>query len=136
MADLPRGQLRHGVMFEVPSAVLQARDLLREADFGSIGTNDLVQYLFAVDRNNARVAEDYSPDRPVFWDLLADLARAAAEAGRPLSLCGEMAAEPRYMPRLLALGIRTFSVSARHIPGVRRAARAARREAAELAHQA
>jgi phosphoenolpyruvate-protein phosphotransferase (PTS system enzyme I) len=56
-----------GVMFEVPSACLQARDILDEADFGSIGSNDLVQYLFAVDRNNEHVALDYNPDHPVFW---------------------------------------------------------------------
>jgi phosphoenolpyruvate-protein phosphotransferase (PTS system enzyme I) len=131
VADLPRGQLHHGVMFEVPSAVLQAREILNEAEFASIGSNDLVQYLFAVDRNNERVAEDYTPDRPVFWQLIADLVRAAAEAGRPLSICGEMAADPRYLARLLALGFESVSVSARHIPGVRRAVRDARR-AAEL----
>jgi len=122
-ADLPKGRLHHGVMFEVPSACLQARELLAEAEFGSIGTNDLVQYLFAVDRNNERVAEDYTFDRPVFWRILEDLVRAAKETGRPLSICGEMAADTRYTPRLLELGIQTVSVSARHIPGVRRAAK-------------
>jgi len=122
-ADLPKGRLRHGVMFEVPSACLEARELLAEAEFASIGTNDLVQYLFAVDRNNERVAEDYTFDRPVFWRILEDLVRAAKETGRPLSICGEMAADTRYTPRLLELGIQTVSVSARHIPGVRRAAK-------------
>jgi phosphoenolpyruvate-protein phosphotransferase len=124
-ADLPRGRIYHGVMFEVPSACLQAREIFEEAEFGSIGTNDLVQYLFAVDRNNDRVAEDYTPDRPVFWRLLEDLAQAAGDAGRELSICGEMAADPRFTQRLLKLGIQTVSVSARHIPNVRRAAKQA-----------
>ena len=124
-ADLPKGQIHHGLMFEVPSACLQARELLEEADFASVGSNDLVQYLFAVDRNNEAVAADYSPDRPVFWRLLEHLARVAAETGRPLSICGEMAADPAYTARLLELGIQTVSVSARHIPAVRRAAKEA-----------
>ena len=91
------------------------------------------RYLFAVDRNNKRVAEDYSPARPVFWRLVEGLARAARAAKRPLSICGEMAADPRFIARLLNLGIQTVSVSARHIPGVRRAVRAARRSAARPA---
>jgi phosphoenolpyruvate-protein kinase (PTS system EI component) len=125
VADLPKGTIFHGVMFEVPSAVLEAREIFEEADFGSVGTNDLVQFLFAVDRNNAHVAEDYFPDRAVFWKLLKDLVIAAREAARPLSICGEMAADPRYIPRLLALGMRTVSVSARHISGVRLAVKEA-----------
>jgi phosphoenolpyruvate-protein kinase (PTS system EI component) len=124
-ADVPRGRIYHGVMFEIPSACLQAREILEEVDFASVGTNDLVQYLFAVDRNNEAVAGDYSPDRPVFWRLLEDLARAAADAAKPLSICGEMAASPAYTHRLMELGIQTLSVSARHIPVVRRAAREA-----------
>lgn len=125
IADVPHGVIRHGVMFEVPSAVLEAREILEHADFASIGSNDLVQYLFAVDRNNELVADDFTPDRPVFWRLLTDLVRLADEAGRPLTLCGEMAADPRYIARLMALGIRTVSVSPRHIPVVRRAAKEA-----------
>ena len=124
-ADLAKGDLRHGVMFEVPSACLEAEDLLGAADFGSIGSNDLVQYLFAVDRGNERVAHDYSPDRKVFWHLLEDLGATAERAGKPLSLCGELAADPTHTARLLALGIRSVSVSARHIPAVRRAAQTA-----------
>jgi phosphoenolpyruvate-protein phosphotransferase len=135
IADLPRGDLHHGVMFEVPSACLLAGDLFREAEFGSVGSNDLVQYLFAVDRNNERVAEDYRSDRPVLWRLLSHLASTAAEMGRPLSICGEMAADPQHTLRLLTLGFTTVSVSARHIPGVRRAALVARQHAAELAHR-
>ncbi len=123
--DLPPGRLEHGVMLEVPSACLQARELLAAADFASVGTNDLIQYLFAVDRNNDRVAYDYSPDRPVFWNLLAEIARAAEEAGRPLSVCGEIAGDPAFVAKLTGLGICSVSVSAKLIPRVRRAARAA-----------
>jgi phosphoenolpyruvate-protein phosphotransferase len=133
-ADVPRGRIHHGLMFEVPSACLEAREILQQADFASVGSNDLVQYLFAVDRNNERVADAYSADHPAFWRLLEDLTRTAAEMGRPLSLCGEMAADPRYTARLLALGIRTVSVSARHIAKVRRAASEAL--ARPLSHQA
>ncbi len=122
--DLPPGQLTHGIMFEVPSACLQARELLKVADFASIGTNDLIQYLFAVDRNNDRVAYDYSPDRPAFWNLLADIAQAANEAGRPLSVCGEIAGDPAYVEKLIGLGVRSVSMSAKLIPRVRQAARA------------
>jgi phosphoenolpyruvate-protein kinase (PTS system EI component) len=125
VADLPSGRIFHGVMFEVPSAILEARELLEAADFGSIGTNDLVQFVFAVDRNNERVAEDYFFDRPVLWKLIEDLVRTANEVGRPLSLCGELAAEPRFTERLISMGISAISVSARHIPTVRRAARQA-----------
>jgi len=124
-ADIPGRRIHHGAMFEVPSACLQAREILQEAEFASVGSNDLVQYLFAVDRNNDRVAEDYTPDRPAFWRLLEDIARAAADTGREISICGEMAADPRFTTRLLELGIRAVSVSARHIPAVRRAAKQA-----------
>ena len=123
VADLPAGTIRHGVMFETPSACLQAPELLALADFGSIGSNDLVQYLFAVDRNNELVAHDYVPDKAVFWALLRSIAQAAAQAGRPLSLCGEIGGDPRYVPKLMEIGIKAVSVSARLIPKVRTAAR-------------
>ncbi|HEO70355.1 MAG TPA: phosphoenolpyruvate--protein phosphotransferase, partial [Candidatus Hydrogenedentes bacterium] len=122
-ADMDPPDIAQGVMFEVPSACLQARELLAEADFGSIGTNDLVQYLFAVDRNNDRVAYDYVPDRPVLWRLLETLVKASEDAGKDLSLCGEMATDPRYLKRLIECGIRAVSVSTRMIPQVRMMAR-------------
>jgi len=119
--DLATGDLRHGVMFEVPSACLEARRLLEVADFGSIGSNDLIQYLFAVDRNNELVAYDYTPDRPIFWSVLERIAEAAAETGRPISLCGEMAGNVRFLPKLVELGITRLSVSPRHVSHLRRA---------------
>jgi phosphotransferase system enzyme I (PtsI) len=113
------GTIRHGVMFEVPASCLDAKAIFREADFGSIGTNDLVQYLFAVDRNNVKVAYDYSPDRRVLWSVMKMVAREAASAGKELSVCGEIAGDPRYVNRLRKIGIKNVSVNSRLIPGVR-----------------
>jgi len=121
-ADLSGGDVYHGVMFEVPSACLGADELLEAADFASIGSNDLVQYLFAVDRNNECVAHDYHADRAVFWRLLGDLVAAADRASKPLSICGELAADVACTAKLLEIGIRTVSVSARYIAPVRWAA--------------
>jgi len=121
-ADMDSGRLYHGVMFEVPSACMEARGLLEEVDFASIGSNDLIQYFFAVDRNNSIVAGDHRPDYEVFWRLLERLSLAADLAGTPLSLCGEMASDVQYTDRLIASGIRTVSLSARRISDVRQAA--------------
>ena len=113
--DIAGRKLLHGVMFEVPSSCISARDLFEVADFGSIGSNDLIQYLFAVDRNNSLVAYDYGPDKAPFWILLRQLVDASRETNRPLSLCGEMGGQAAYLPRLLDLGITTVSVSPRLI---------------------
>jgi phosphotransferase system enzyme I (PtsI) len=121
-ADIDSGRLYHGVMFEVPSACMEAQGLLEEVDFASIGSNDLIQYVFAVDRNNSTVADDHRPDYEVFWRLLERLSLVADLAGTPLSLCGEMAADVQYTGRLIASSIRSVSVSARRISDVRRAA--------------
>lgn len=120
MDGLESGSLRHGVMLEVPAACLNADAILREADFGSIGTNDLYQYLFAIDRNNELVAGDFRLDHPVFWDTLAGVVAAARRQNKPLSVCGEMAGWPEYALRMRAIGITTVSVSTRLIPVVRR----------------
>ena len=108
-----------GAMFEVPSACMQARRIFKLVDFGSIGSNDLIQYLFAVDRNNEQVSSDYDPEHPILWELLKDLASAARETGRGLSICGEMAGKEGFVTRLLDIGIRSLSVSPRLIPQVR-----------------
>ncbi|MFP4501065.1 MAG: phosphoenolpyruvate--protein phosphotransferase [Candidatus Hydrogenedentota bacterium] len=124
-ADIAGAQLVHGVMFEVPSAVLDAERIFRVAEFGSVGSNDLTQYLFAVDRSNERVARDFQTDQPPFWRALEVVAGAARAAARPLALCGEIASHADALPRLVALGIRQISVSARLIGAVRAAARQA-----------
>lgn len=120
--DLAVGTLRHGVMFEVPSACLLAGSILAEADFASIGTNDLTQYLFAVDRNNDRVSDDFNSDHPAFWELIERIIKAAKETGKPLAVCGEMGGDPQHIQRLIRMGIRTVSVSTRRIPLARAAA--------------
>jgi phosphotransferase system enzyme I (PtsI) len=122
-AGLPTGEILQGVMLELPSACFEVAEILDEADFASIGTNDLIQYLFAVDRENELVAEDYDCDTPVFWKLLRNIVEAANAAGKPLSICGELAGDPRFIPRLIDLGITCVSVSPRRIGTARRAAR-------------
>jgi phosphotransferase system enzyme I (PtsI) len=108
-----------GAMFEVPSACMQAKEIFKHVDFGSIGSNDLIQYLFAVDRNNEQVSADYNPSHPILWNLLGDLVDAAREAGKPLSICGEMAGREGFAARLIDIGIKSLSVSPRLIPQVR-----------------
>lgn len=123
IVGIPSGKLWHGVMFEVPSACIEARDILRVADYGSIGTNDLFQYLLALDRNNELVAKDFRPDHPAFWTLLNQVLMAADEAGKPMSVCGEIAGWPEYVVRLSKAGIKAVSVSTRLIASVRKAMR-------------
>ena len=123
VCDLPTENIKHGVMFEVPSACLEAEEILRVADFGSIGTNDLVQYLFAVDRDNELVAQDHDPDKPAFWFLIDLLIEAAHRTGRPLSVCGEAVRDLRLLRRFLDAGVSCFSVSPRLTPVLRRAQR-------------
>jgi len=118
-ADIPQGEIKHGLMFEVPSACLDAEEILKEADFGSIGTNDLIQYLFAVDRDNEFVAYDYHPDRKIFWHLIHHVAHAAKKHRKPLSVCGELASNPVHARKLLAEGVRAVSVAPRAITGLR-----------------
>lgn len=122
IADLPSGEIAHGIMLEVPSACFQASEILAQADFASIGTNDLTQYFFAVDRNNELVAGDFNSDQPVFWNLLKSIVEAARRRGKHLSLCGELAGDPKNIARLLAVGIQSVSVSPRAISAVRQTA--------------
>jgi phosphotransferase system enzyme I (PtsI) len=122
VADLAPADIRHGVMLEVPSACLCAAEILEEADFASIGTNDLIQYLLAVDRNNELVWADYDPDKAVLWDLVEKIALAGKSTGKPVSVCGEIAGSPAYVGRLMNLGFESVSVSPRLIPEVRTAA--------------
>ena len=106
-------------MFEVPSACLDAREILEHADFGSIGTNDLIQYMFAIDRNNEFVAYDYNPGRPALWKMIKIVADAGAATGKSISVCGELAGDPTYLSKIMNLGIKVVSVSSRLIPGIR-----------------
>ncbi len=113
-----------GVTLELPSAVLSVDLMAPQADFFSVGTNDLIQYLLAVDREDPRVAPLYEPLHPAVLRSLAHIVRAAAEAGRPLSVCGEMASDPLHALLLIGLGVRELSMSPASIPRVKAAIRA------------
>ena len=117
-ADLPIG-----VMIEVPAAALMADVFAREADFLSVGTNDLIQYILAVDRANENVAHLYQPLHPAILRTIADLVRVAEAEQVPLELCGEMAADPLQAIALIGLGIRTLSLVPGSIPLVKNAIR-------------
>ena len=120
-----------GIMIEMPSAALTADLLAVECDFFSIGTNDLIQYTMAVDRVNEYVSYLYDPLHPSLLRLIGGVARAAKDAGIPVTVCGEMAGEPMIAPVLLGLGIRELSMSAVSVPEVKATIRAMNLEEAE-----
>lgn len=122
-------ELRTGVMIEVPSAAFAIRELAAEADFFSIGTNDLLQYFMAVDREDARVSSLSSARHPSFLRLLKKIVDDARAAGRWVGTCGEMARSPRNLPLLVGLGLDEISTAAPEIPGLK--AMVARLDAAE-----
>ena len=126
-----------GAMIEIPSAALLTRMLAREVDFMSLGTNDLVQYVLAADREDATVAPYYQPLHPAVLHLLRSVADAATSAGCSLSMCGEMAGDPRHTELLLGLGLREFSVAPGEMLEVKNAIRQVRLDdARQLARQA
>ena len=108
-----------GVMIEVPAAVYQARELIQLVDFLSVGTNDLTQYLLAVDRNNPRVADLYHSLHPAVLQALIKIATACREAGKPMSVCGEMAGDPAAAVLLMAMGCDALSMNATNLPKVK-----------------
>ena len=120
-----------GVMVEVPSVALQADQFAREVDFFSIGTNDLTQYVLAVDRGNDLVAEIYNELHPAVLELVRLTTRAARDAGIPVSLCGELATNLRAVPVLLGLGIDSLSASPVYLPAIKRVIRAMKRTEGE-----
>jgi len=115
-----------GVNLEVPSSAVVADLLAPEVDFFSVGTNDLIQYLLAVDRTDPRVSSLYEPLHPAVLRTLGRIAAAAEAHGRPLSVCGEMAGQPLEAVLLVGLGFRSLSMAPSAIPRVKEALRAVR----------
>ncbi len=114
-----------GIMIETPGAALSADALALEADFFAIGTNDLTMYTLAVDRGETEVAELYDPLHPAVLRLVQFATEAALRMRMPVSVCGEMAGNPKLTPLLLGLGLRCFSMNASAVPRVKQAVRAA-----------
>jgi phosphotransferase system, enzyme I, PtsP len=117
-------ELEVGIMVEVPSAVWLAQRLIREVDFFSIGTNDLIQYLLAADRNNRKVAHLYEPLHPAVLSALGEVINVARGAGKEVGICGEMASDPMATLLLLGMGLDQLSLSPLFIPVVRKLIRA------------
>lgn len=105
------GGMDIGIMIEIPSAALMADILAKKVDFFSLGTNDLVQYTLALDRNNEHVAYLYEPTNPAVLRLIANTASAAEKHGIWTGICGEMASDLRYIPILIGLGVEELSMS-------------------------
>jgi phosphotransferase system enzyme I (PtsI) len=126
-----------GIMVETPSAAWIADRLAQEADFFSIGTNDLIQYSLAIDRQNRDVAYLYRPLHLAIIRSLQAIVDAAKKGGIPVAMCGEMAGDPHLTLVLLALGLEEFSMTSRQIPLVKNVIRAVSRvEAVQLLEQA
>ncbi len=108
-----------GVMVEIPAAVYQTKELARQVDFLSVGSNDLTQYLLAVDRNNPRVADLYDYLHPAVLQALQHVVTAAHAEGKPVSICGEMAGDPAAAVLLMAMGFDSLSMNATNLPKVK-----------------
>jgi phosphotransferase system enzyme I (PtsP) len=109
-----------GMMVELPSVVELAEDFAEVADFFSIGTNDFVQYMLAVDRTNEKVADLYLPYHPSVLRALKRVVSAAISRGKDVSICGQMAQDERYIKYLLGIGIRKFSLDAASLPKIQK----------------
>jgi phosphotransferase system, enzyme I, PtsP len=115
---LPR-EVKLGVMLEVPSLLFDLDNVLAHADFVSVGSNDLMQFLFAVDRDNRRVANRFDTLNPSMLRALKGVAEKASRAGKPVTICGEMAGRPIETLALIALGFRSFSMSPASVGAVK-----------------
>ncbi len=117
---IPHGEnLGFGVMIEIPSLAMMMDHLKKMVDFVSIGTNDLAQYLFAVDRDNPRVSDLYDPFHPGFLRFLADIAKSGRKWQLPTTICGEISSESSLVPVLIGLGFRRLSMSPVFLPRIK-----------------
>jgi phosphoenolpyruvate-protein kinase (PTS system EI component) len=110
-------------MVEVPAAAITISSMLPQVDFVSIGSNDLVQYLMAADRDNPKVAHLCQPLAPAVLQVLSDVIRKCNAARRRVTVCGEMAGQPRAFTLLLGMGVRSFSMSPAFIPYIKELSR-------------
>ncbi|MGY8813170.1 MAG: phosphoenolpyruvate--protein phosphotransferase [Gammaproteobacteria bacterium] len=108
-----------GAMIEVPSAVYQIESITKRVDFVSVGTNDLIQYLLAIDRNNELVAKMFDPLHPAVLRALSDIADATKKYEKHLSVCGEAAGDPLFAILLIAIGVDSLSLSAGDLPRIK-----------------
>ncbi len=122
-SGVPFRKIPVGMMVEVPSAVMMIDHFVKEVDFVSIGTNDLVQYTLAVDRSNKDVAELYNPCDPSVLKLMDITVKAAQPQGIPVYVCGQMTSNPLYAMLLVGLGMRTMSVTPAAIPEIKQLCR-------------
>jgi phosphoenolpyruvate-protein phosphotransferase (PTS system enzyme I) len=113
------GPVELGAMVEVPAAALNLTQFLRHFDFVSIGTNDLIQYTLAIDRADDAVSHLYDPWHPAVIGLIANAIRCASDAGKGVSVCGEMAGDPAFVELLLAMGLRSFSMHPAQIASIK-----------------
>ncbi len=120
-----------GVMVEVPAAVYQATELAERSDFLSVGSNDLTQYLLAVDRNNPRVADLYHAFHPAVLRALHSVAEAARKAGKQVSICGELAGDPAAAVLLLSMGYDALSMNATNLSKIKKVVRTMSRSEAD-----
>ncbi len=108
-----------GMMVEVPAAAISISSMLPQVDFVSIGSNDLIQYLMAADRDNPKVAHLCQPLAPAVLQVLTDVVHKCNAAGRTVTVCGEMAGQPRAFALLLGMGVRSFSMSPAFVPYIK-----------------
>jgi len=110
---------RQGILIEVPSAVWNFKELLEQVDIACIGTNDLLQYFFAIDRNNANAYSAYRPEHPAVWNMIKSMVDTAKALKKPLGVCGEIAADPYFIPLWIGLGLDSISIDIHMVDRVR-----------------
>ncbi|MCL2244807.1 MAG: phosphoenolpyruvate--protein phosphotransferase [Treponema sp.] len=117
----PFGEIKTGIIIEIPSIALIVNQAVKEVDFASIGTNDLCQYLCAADRMNSAVETYYQSYHPAMFTVINNVIKTFNKAGKPISVCGEMASDPLVTPVLIGFGIRKLSMGAAAVPVIKRA---------------